>query len=197
MKDYNSYNDEKLISLVKEPKPVSDKAFYAIYQRYSAKLNAYCSFRLSSSNQIEEIFHNTWIKFYHAVKSDTSIHNVLSYLISVARNLSIDLYRHEISAKSARTDVYDLESLDEFSEALDLQGELENNELISLIKFAVSCLDDIYKEAFVLKRIDELPNEEIARLCGENIHTIKKRVSRATNMVKNILQPYIKEISDL
>lgn len=197
MKDYNSYSDEKLISLIKEPKNVCDRAFYTIYQRYSAKLNAYISFKASNSSQIEEVFHTAWIKFYDSAKKGTSIHNVLSYLISIARNLAFDIYRQENSFKSTRIEIQDFDSLDEFPETLDLQGELENCELISLIKFAVDCLDDIYKEAFVLKRIEELPNEEIARLCGENINTVKKRVNRATIMVKNILQPYIKELSDL
>ncbi len=192
MQNFTKHSDEELLKLLKKPKPVSDSAFYVLYNRYSTKLNSYCLFKLRNQRDAEEIFQQTWVRFYQSIAGGKELECVLPFLLSIARNLVIDLYRSNQSRKSHIAEDIDPMLLEEIAIPSALTT-IENNELFDIIQAAVNCLDDIYKEAFVLKRFDGLSLEEISQLCGVSLSCAKQRVSRATLMVKNILTPHIQD----
>lgn len=192
MENYTKHNDTDLLNLLTMKKSVSDSAFHVLYKRYSSKLNAFCIFKMRNQLDAEEIFQLTWVKFYQAVVNGKQLESILPFLISIARNLIIDHYRANQSRRNHIVDDIDPTILEEIAIPSALHT-VENNELFDLIQAAVNCLDDIYKEAFVLKRYDGLSLEEIADVCGISLSAAKQRVSRATNMVKVSLAPHIKD----
>ena len=192
MNNYSKNSDIELLHLLRKPKPISDNAFYVLYNRYSTKLNAFCLFKLRNQCQAEDIFQQTWVKFYQSVSGGKDLECVLPFLLSIARNLVIDYFRASKTRKSHIAEDIDPILLEEIAMPSAL-NTIENNELFDIIQAAVNCLDDIYKEAFILKRFDGLSLEEIANVCDISISNAKQRVSRATNMVKNILSPHIQD----
>ena len=192
MKNFSKYSDSELLELFSDKKPISDAAFQVIYRRYSTKLNAFCLFKVRNQSDAEEIFQHTWVKFYQSVIQGKKLDTVFPFLISIARNLSIDFFRANQARRNHIVDDIDPTILEEIAMPSALQS-IETNELSELIQAAVNCLDDIYKEAFVLKRYDGLSLEEIADICNISLSAAKQRVSRATNMVKSALIPHIKE----
>jgi RNA polymerase sigma-70 factor (ECF subfamily) len=190
MKNYNTYDDSELLKLLRKPKPICDNSFYVLYNRYSAKLNAFCLFKMRKAEDAEEIFQTTWVKFYQSISSGKDLDAVLPFLISIARNLIIDHYRANKTRLTHIAEDVDIGLLEEIAAPSALQS-IESAELFGIVQAAVNCLDDIYKEAFILKRIDGLSLEEIADLCGVSLSCAKQRVSRATNMVKTIISPHV------
>lgn len=188
---YSKYSDSDLLSLIREQKPICDNAFYEIFQRYAAKINAYCKFRINNSTVSDEIFQETWTKFNLALKNNQSINNVPAYLITIAKNLIYDY----LSSKNKNTTI-SIEEIDFEIEAnpFDTYRNNEQKEIIDLLNSAINNLDDKYKEAIILKKIDNLSYTEIAQLTGESQDCIKKRVVRAMQQIKVLLEPYIKEV---
>ncbi len=192
MKNFNTYSDIELLDMFSSPKPICDKAFQEIYKRYSPRLNSYCLFKIHNQIEAEEIFQQTWIKFYRSIENGKKLECVLPFLLSIARNLTIDFFRANRTRNNHIIDFTEPEMLEEIAEVAKISS-IEANELGDLIRAAVNCLDDKYKEAFVLKRYEELSLIEISNLLNITLSTAKQRVSRATAMVRDILSPHIKD----
>lgn len=192
MESYSKYTDTELLAMFLRPKPVCDRAFQVIYKRYSSKLNSYCLFKLHNQSEAEEIFQQSWIKFYHAVINGKKLECVLPFLLSIAKNLIIDYFRALKTKTNHIVDLSEPEMLEEIANNTGI-NPVECNELGELIQAAVKCLDDKYREAFILKRYDDLSLEEIAKFLNISLSAAKQRVSRATIMVREMLAPHIND----
>jgi RNA polymerase sigma-70 factor (ECF subfamily) len=62
---------------------------------------------------------------------------------------------------------------------------------------AVTKLPQKYRQAFVLRDLDELSYEEIAQILSVPLGTVKSRVNRARNMLRNMLKPNMEELYEL
>lgn len=191
--NYNRYTDKELIVLLREQSPVRDQAFYVLYNRYAEKLNSYCLFKADNTHDAEEIFQETWIKFFNTVQNGKIIESVTAFLYKIARNLSIDKYRNNKRMQSQSYDYFDFEQL---ADPLNLHDKLVKDELLTIISIALNNLDEKCREAFVLRWFSGLTNSEIAGITGENSGSVKMRNYRALNEVIKMLKPYIIEISE-
>jgi len=193
MENFENQSDENLVRLLKEERPRCDRAFNVLYQRHRKKLYSYCVFLCSNKDFASDIFQEAWMRFGIVAKEGKPVENVLPYLITTARNRF--LYdKRKSSQRSCLVEIDSNVSPDDIMDFSFTVTGCENEELIALIKTAVNNLDEIYREAFVLKRYDELTYSEIAAIVGESVECVKSRVSRATIMVKDYLKVYMKEL---
>lgn len=181
--DFTKYTDEELISMMKGKKPASDEAFSEIYKRYSVQVNKYCTCMLRDKEEALDIFQETFLRFYHNYSSFNS-GNLPSFIIKIARNLCLNRIRD-------RKITVPLES----QQLIELNySSYEKDELFSLILNAIEVLDEIYKEAFILRELDGLSFQEVAGICDISVDNAKKRVLRAKEKIIQILAPYVKDL---
>lgn len=183
-RNFKTNSDFELIQLLRENKKLSGQAFKELYNRYSSQIHAYC-FKIFKDDTIaEDIFQETFMRFYQNVRVQDGSVNVHGYLITIARNLSLN---HK---KKNERIVY--------SDKLDLQeGEYnrqDRKEFLDLIAMALELLEFDYKEAFILREYNGLTYEEIAEVTGITLSNAKSRVFRARNKIKQILKPYLKDL---
>jgi len=193
MNEFHKYNDEKLLEHLKDGTPSRDLAFDVLFCRYSARLNAYCIFKSDNPLDAEEIFEDTWLKFLDRVQNGKIVTNILPYLYTIARTLIIDKYRKEKSGKTIGIDYKDFNELDALVNPFDFNLKSDNEELLTLVKFAVNNLDDIYRETFVLQWFGGLSQKEIAIITDTSIASVKMRSHRAMNEIIKILRPHLAE----
>ncbi len=189
MNELNKYSDKQLLEMLGAKNPQHDRAFDALFTRYSSKLNAFCIFKSDSKADAEEIFEDTWLNFLDRIKKGFIPINILPYLYKTARNLIIDKYRQKNSGKTIGIDYTDMTELENYVNPFDFQTQYENEELISLVKVAVSNLDDIYKETFVMQWFGGLSQKEIADVLGISVSSVKMRSHRAMQELIDILKP--------
>ena len=192
MNNYTQYEDKELLALLREKSPVYDQAFYALYLRYSEKLNSYCIFRSDNQRDAEEIFQDTWLRFCKWIQSGNAVDSVQAYLFKIARNISIDRYRVQNNQKVLNLDNFNFEQI---SDPINLQSLIEKDELLSLISQAVNNLPVIYKETFLLYWFSGFTYLEISEILGETVDCVKKRSYRAMEDIIKILEPIISENS--
>jgi len=191
MKDYNQYSDIELIILLKEQGSASDIAFNTIYEKYSPQTYGYCIYRSESLEDAQELLQDTWMKFYHSVKSGKSTDNILPFLFKIAKNLNIDKHRRKNT--QSKFDVITLsdEHIEQIADPFNFQSNIEKEELNKLVKIAVNNLDDIYKESVALYWFGELTFKEIALIEDETEQCIRTRINRAFKILAKILKPYL------
>ncbi len=182
---FSKYSDDQLIGLLKGTKPDSDLAFTEIYERYSQRVKAYCVVAMDDEDQAADIFQETFIRFYNNIKSKDKINNVPGLLITIARNLCLNHKRN----KKVTVPVEDIN--------LGYNGSdnYDKNELWELITMALDLLEFKYKEAFILRELDNFSIKEIAGITGETVACVKSRVFRAHSKILEILEPYLQDLA--
>lgn len=186
IEDYRSVPDGTLFEWVAGtgPSTQSELAFRELYRRYAPRIYAYCFRILEKKQEAEDIFQETFIRFYQIARQQRIMVNVPGYLLRIARNLCLNHKRDTVLHES-------LEGLE--IPYYDVEQRYENEELLNLIKYAVGLLEHEYHEAFVLREYQNLTYEEIAQIVGTTVSNAKSRVFRARQKIKEILAPNIKE----
>lgn len=72
-----------------------------------------------------------------------------------------------------------------------LEEKAIGNELSQIIVEMISRLPDNFKFVIVLREIQGLSYEEIAKITKTNVGTVKSRIARARNKLQECLKPYI------
>lgn len=71
----------------------------------------------------------------------------------------------------------------------------DKDELLDLITRALDLLPPELREAFVLREYDGLSYAEIADVIGEPLSTVKIRIYRSKQKIREILAPYLADLS--
>jgi len=77
-----------------------------------------------------------------------------------------------------------------------VEMELPSN-LPKAIEAALKTIPEKYQMAFVLRDIQELPYEEVAKIMNIPLGTVKSRVNRARAMLREKLRPRMEEYNAL
>lgn len=184
-KNYKNLTDIELVALLQGNKSDASEAFRVLYDRYSSIVHAYCVRVIGDEDKADDIFQETFIKFYQKVQPDTLNTNIPGFLMRIARNLCLN----------AKRDKKNTVAIEEAEFFVNSSISYEQKELLDLITRSLDLLDDDYREAFVLREYSGLTYEEIAEVMGTSVGNAKSRVFRAKQKIKSILSPYLKEIS--
>ena len=186
------YSDEKLISILRDNGGLNSshidikECFSVIFKRYSNKIYLYIKKVLGDETLAEDILQDTFIKFLKSLETNIPIHNVLAYLLKIARNLCLNHVRDN-SMVFVNLD----ECTFEFYETV-----LENEELSQVINTALELLPVEHKEAFILQVYQGCSYNEIADITDSNISTVRNRIVRAKRKLREILSEYYETNKD-
>lgn len=178
-------SDIELYAALKLEKPSSEKAFAELYARYSPRIFAYCRRILGDYDRAQDAFQETFVKFFNSAQQEREMTNVPAYLLRIARNLCLNMQR------SNKGQI----SLEEYHLPLSYDISHDKMELLSLITQAMEMLPLDYKEAFILREYEGLSYQEIADMTESSLSTVKIRIYRAKQKIRDILAPYIADIS--
>ena len=74
------------------------------------------------------------------------------------------------------------------------EDPLVRSELCAEVRAAIAGLPDVYREALLLRDIEELSNEELAAALGVSVNAAKIRVHRARQALRSLLEPRIQAL---
>ena len=180
----SKYDDFQLFEMLKGKRNEAEAAFAELYARYSQRVYAYCLRVTGHSEDAKDIFQETFLKFFDSAKELENLDNVPGYLLTIARNICINHRRN-------RKPNFSLEDFRTWTN----DSDYERNELLQLLASALELLETEYREAFVLRLYQGLSYPEIAKITGDSQSAIKNRVWRAKEKIKDILTPYLEDLS--
>lgn len=163
----------------------SEAAFTELYHRYSRRIHAYCYRILSNAEDAEDAFQETFLRFHRTVQNGGVMTNVSGLVFTIARNLCINMKKKNTRWASEPVEHDTLSDRDE---------KYEKRELLELIKTSLELINPDYREAFVLREYNGLTYREIAELLDISLPTAKIRVFRAKEKIREVLEPYLRDL---
>lgn len=179
--------DEELYYQLGGKKRDSVKAFDEIYRRYSSKVYSYCRKVLNNSEVANDVFQDTFSRFYESAKVDKKMTNVSGYLIRIARNLCLNEKARKYNDKVSLEDIT-LPSIDK---------AYGSKQLSELLETAIEDLPEQYREALVLKEFMDMSYKEIAESLDLTLPIVRIRIYRAKNKLRELLSPYMEEFEKI
>jgi len=183
-KSLSGRSDQELYEMICRGGSESERGFKELYRRYAPRIHAYCYKILEDKEEAEDVFQETFVKFYMGARQERMMTNLSGYIFRIARNLSLNRIR----------DRAPFEPIEGVEIKVNADHSLEKNELLGLIAGAVELLDLEYREAFILREYENMSYEEIADIVGCSLANAKSRVFRARQKIRKLLEPNIKEL---
>lgn len=148
------------------------KTFEQTLRIYSDMVTKICILHCGNFEDAKDCFQNTFLKLYINKPDFNSENHLKAWLIQVAIHQCIDFKRQFWKRK------VDLKEFNVFD-----QMKINDDTLL----YEVMKLPIKYRQIIYLYYYEEYSTNEIAGLCGENINTIKSRLSRGRKKLKDRL----------
>jgi RNA polymerase sigma-70 factor, ECF subfamily len=179
--------DERLLAQASRG---DEAAFLALYEHHRDPVFRFAYRLLGSMELAEDVAHDCFLSLLRKPESfDPTRASLRTYLLAAARNLAMKHFR---GARSSGA----LEDLTEEPALAEQHGPLRqllDEELSEAVRRAIDELPPLQREALVLFEYEELTLSEIAEIVGADIGTVKARLYRARQRLKQRLAPYFKD----
>jgi|SRR5580704_12657122 RNA polymerase sigma-70 factor (ECF subfamily) len=189
-----SASDHELLAGIQDG---NEAAFEEIVRRYTNPIINYVYRMLNDYERSSELAQETFIRIYTSASRYQATYSFSTYIYRIASNLAIS----ELRLRKRRRLIPLLSSFtDDRGEAIEmdppdkapLQDEsLIDNERRTAVNRAISSLPIKYRAAVVLRDIEGLSYEHIAKALDLSEGTVKSRINRARNLLKEKLTAYI------
>jgi RNA polymerase sigma-70 factor (ECF subfamily) len=166
--------------------------FELLVERYQTRLVNYLYRMVRNLDEAHDLTQEVFIRVYQALDRYDSQYRFSTWLFRVAHNAAIDVIRKrrvQLVPLSRLADegsdaTVDLELPDGQPSALDT---LQGRELDASIRSAIDALPWEYRELILLRHYGELAYEEIAEVKAMPLGTVKNKLFRARQMLKQHL----------
>lgn len=185
--------DEDLIVMVQEGQR---KAFDELVARYKGRLFSFILRMVKDPNLAEELTQETLIRVYiHAAKY-REIAKFSTWVFTIATNL----VRNKMRQRSRRPRMVSLNPAPEDDEMpidpedtlADPSAGIHRQELAELISEATSRIPEKYRIPFLLREVEQLSYEEIQKVTGLKLGTVRSRINRARTRFRQLIKPMLK-----
>lgn len=156
--------------------------FVKAYEELSDAIFRHCYFRIGDREKAKDLMQETFTRSWQYIVEGQPVNNLKSFLYRVAGNLIIDEYRkkRELSLDSLQTDG--------FEPSFDERDKTEAGIDARLVISVINQLDEKYREAVLMRYIDELSPKEIAEITGDSENNVSVRIHRGLKQLKEILK---------
>ncbi len=162
--------DERLIALIRGG---HDRAFEVLFDRYHARLLAFCSSMLKSRQDAEDVLQEVFANAHKAMLADDRKINVRPWLYRIARNRCLNHLRKPVPEGQDSMDIHP--HLNGTTTAERVQKREELRQVLN----DVSTLPETQRTALLLREIDQLSYDEIAVAMETTIPAVKSLLVRA------------------
>lgn len=165
-------------SLIINLKKGQEDAYLHIVEQYGNRLLRTCYLILKDKEEAEDIVQETFIKVFQKIHTFKGNSGLYTWIYSIALNLSRDKLR-----KIHENMVFD----DELIGVSDVEYEIEKSFDRVLLRKNLFEMNVIYREVLVLFYYEDLSIKEISKILDEKEGTIKSKLSRGRNILRERL----------
>ena len=157
-------------------------AYSALVARYRDRLGRYAVHMLGDREDAEEALQDSFVRAYRSLErcDDPARFGAWLYGILVNRCRTTGAR----ATRRRRMFVHDVEALNNAAHA----DHAERIEWSDAVNRALTRLAPEYREAFLLKHVEDLEYEQMAQLTGAGVSALKMRVKRAREQLQKFLK---------
>jgi RNA polymerase sigma-70 factor (ECF subfamily) len=185
--------------LVREFIAGNDAAFTQLVTKYKDPLTNYLNMMIGDYEIAADLTQEAFLRVYKNITRYSNIYQFSTWIYRIATNLAIDEMRYRkrrgqvfyknVWAKAREDDGQAPENL--LSDSRRGPGdEVLRKESRQVLRDAIQSLPEKYRTAFIMKEIQELPYENIAKILRCSTGTIKSRLHRARELLQRKLEHY-------
>jgi RNA polymerase sigma-70 factor (ECF subfamily) len=161
----------------------SDRAFEELYNRHARRLQGFFVRRLGDDADLAADFmHDTFLRLYAAREKYHEGNSFRAWLYTIAYNLCKNHHRNQLSI--VRDDEKDMPA------EADIEVELDESILHDALREALQSLPEPYAMLFSLHYEEELTIPQIAQITDLPEGTVKSRLHKTMNIIKQQLKQY-------
>ena len=178
----------------------NEAAFTQLVTKYKDALTNYVNLIVGDYDIASDLSQETFLRVYRNIARYSNVYQFSTWIYRIATNLAID----EMRFRKRRGQVFynnvwgaanrGEDDGPEF-EISDVRGgpgeEILRKESSQVLSDAIRSLPEKYRTAFILKEVQELQYEEVARILGCSAGTIKSRLHRARELLQRKLEHYV------
>ena len=180
MEPKTKYSEQELVGLLKEQ---NNDSFNYLYDHYSGALftiiNQIVSDKDTASDVLQEVFVNIWRKIgtYDETKG-----RLFTWMLNIARNAAIDKVRSKGYRDNQRTQP--------IAEGENAGMAMSSNPAVNDVglKKVLTTLNEEYRRLVDLSYFQGFTHEEIAKMLGIPLGTVKTRIRTAISQLRTMIQ---------
>ena len=184
--------DAELVAAIIKGK---QELFSDLVERYQGRLVNYLFRLLRSTQEAEDLAQEVFFKIYQALDRYDPKYKFSTWLFRVAQNAAIDQIRKRrlqlVSMDRQGPGQEDMGTWEFPSHDPSPYGDLRNRERGVAIQESIDRLPWDYRELIVLRHFAELSYDEIAQLKDMPLGTVKNKLFRGRQMMKDNLRDYL------
>ena len=166
-----------------------ETSFEELVRRYQRPIAAYVYRMVGDYDAALDLTQEVFIKVYNSLTRYRSEFKFSTWIYKIAHNAAIDhLRRHSVREHSLTTGIDgERKEISIESRRLTPEQESERKEKRSEIESVVQLLPAAYRELIVLRHSQDLSYDEIAEVTGLPLGTVKNRLFRAREAMRDHL----------
>jgi len=188
-------DDHRLISKIREG---DEFAFQELVRRYRNPITNYVYRMIDDYDRAVDLSQETFVRVYMSVDRYQATYSFSTYIYRIAHNLAITELRQR-----KRRRLIPLPTFFSDKESEEIEVELPDDRQIqadaaliaderrAAVTRAIASLPEKYRAPLVLCDLEEKSYEEIADVLGLPTGTVKSRINRARNLLKEKLRDFI------
>ena len=175
-----------------------EDAFAELVARYRNQITSYIYRMTNDYDGAVDLAQETFLRVYRAAGRYQTTHAFSTYIYRIATNLAISELRKR--KRRRLVSLTGLLSSGEGEEARDFDApderpladaELVDAEQKQVVKRAILTLPDKYRAPLVLRDVEGKSYDEIAQILATSEGTVKSRINRARNFLRDKMRSYI------
>ena len=186
--------DHELLAAIAEG---NEEAFQEIVSRYRNQIVNFLYRMLNDYDRAVELSQETFLRIFTSASKYQATYSFSTYIYRIASNLAISELRQRkrrqwISIFTPFGGDEDNEREMELPDKQPLQDEtMIDGERRKAVATAIQSLPEKYRLTLVLRDVEGLSYERITEITGLSEGTVKSRINRARNLLRDKLQKYI------
>ena len=189
-------SQEELAEIVREAQQGSLASFHRLYRSYSKAIYNFIWRLVGESADAEDLTQETFLKAHSELKKLRDPAQFKYWLYRIARNEVYQKLRKSqratvVSIDDEEVSYYDF--LEDGSSGLDPEGQVIALELIQVMHRALDGMAPKYRDVFVLAVFQQESYEDISKIVGRSLLSVKTDIYRARLAVKERLNKYLKQ----
>lgn len=165
-----------------------EDGFEELVRRYQRPITNYVFRMLNDYDASLDVTQEVFIKVYNSLNRYSSEYKFSTWLYRIAHNAAIDyIRRRSPNEQSIETENKDgAYQLQIESPNPTPEQDRERSEWRTEIEAVVKCLPSVYRELILLRHAQDLSYDEIAEITNLPLGTVKNRLFRAREMMREI-----------
>ncbi len=189
-KDKSINNEEK--GLIDRCQKGDFGAFRELMEQYQSRIYSVCFGILRNREDARDVVQEVFIKVYNSIKSFKGESGLYIWIYRIAVNTSVDYYRKRKRRSKIIEHAFKEKKRDKTKIYPETPGDVTLNiELKDVVAKAINSLPDKHKEVIILREIEGLSYQEIAKVMRCSEGTVMSRLFYARKRLMTILKKYI------